>query len=106
MRTILIVEDDQDDMFYFDKAMNAINSKFDIHYATCSEDLFNILKRVYPDVLFLDIKLPGPSGIECLKILRSMRTAENVPIIIYTNYNEERFIDECYKAKANYYFLK
>jgi len=107
MQNIVFVEDNEDDLFLFDKAVNEINHRFNVYYGRCAFDLFYILERkVFPDVIFLDIMLPGQSGIDCLRILRSLSKYNAIPIIIYTAFGTEKYIEECYSTKANYFIVK
>jgi len=59
-----------------------------------------------PDVVLMDIKLPGMSGIDCVRALRSRSPAFKSPILMLTEYAEEQLIFDALKAGANGYLLK
>jgi CheY-like chemotaxis protein len=104
MCRLLYVEDDEEDMFLFDKAINDIDRMIEVDYAMCAEDLYYFLEMTFPDYLFLDLNLPGETGLECLKKIRRM--SFSIPVIIFTVSDDQKMIDECYQARANYYIQK
>src|SRR3954463_16634850 len=106
MRKVIFVDDDEDDMFLFDKAMNYLNKEADIYYAVCGQDLFYLLNLHEPEILFLDIRLPDLSGLECLKKIRQMPKCSSIPVVMYSILSQQQIIDECYKEKANYFLIK
>ena len=61
-----------------------------------------------PDILVLDIRMPGGSGIDVLKFLENQTESKNRPslIIVYTNYSYPQYFDECYRLGADYCFDK
>jgi len=59
-----------------------------------------------PDVVLMDIKMPGMSGIDCVRALRSRTPAFKSPILMLTEYAEDHMIFDALKAGANGYLLK
>ncbi|MEO7209129.1 MAG: response regulator transcription factor [Steroidobacteraceae bacterium] len=58
----------------------------------------------HPDVLLLDLKLPGRSGIDVLKELRDL--AAQPPTLILTTFDEDSLLIEAMRAGAKGYLLK
>jgi CheY-like chemotaxis protein len=56
--------------------------------------------------IFLDIRLPGISGIELLQRLRTMPGLENFPVIVMTSSNDPRDMEECKRLKVMGYVEK
>ena len=56
------------------------------------------------DIILLDLRMPGMSGIEVLKILKDRN--EKTPIIMLTTSTEERDLRDCLKYGAQAYLLK
>jgi CheY-like chemotaxis protein len=106
MRKILFVDDDEEEMFLFDKAMYKINDKSDIYYAVCGEDLYYFLETIRPEVLFLDINLPDLDGVECLRKIRLSDPRLLIPVIIYSAFTNMQLVDKCFHEKANYFLIK
>jgi DNA-binding NarL/FixJ family response regulator len=72
-------------------------------FASAEEALPQIAKRD-PDVILMDIKLPGMSGIECLILVKKF--APNVQIIMVTVYEDNERIFQALKAGAQGYIIK
>lgn len=49
-----------------------------------AEDFYNALKVAVPDLVLLDIMLPGEDGLSILKKIRSHKDEENIPVIMMT----------------------
>lgn len=62
------------------------------------------IPRLQPDVVLMDIGLPGMSGIECVRHLKAVLPA--LPIIMLTVYDEGEFLFNSLKAGASGYLLK
>ncbi len=79
---------------------------------SCSEYLFGILPAAgegsvaLPDLILLDLGLPGMSGIEFLRLLRANPVTRPIPVIILTVTGAEDRIAAAYQAGANSYIVK
>lgn len=81
------------------------NKKFQLIFsATSGPELFLKLRETLPDVLFLDIQLPGLSGIEICKIVK--QDYPSVRIIALTNHEESHFVKQMLRNGASGYLLK
>lgn len=69
-----------------------------------SEDAIAELPKICPDVVLMDIGLPGMNGIECTKILK--RNCEKTQYLICTVFEDDDNIFEALKAGATGYILK
>ncbi|MEC8215255.1 MAG: response regulator [Cyanobacteriota bacterium] len=63
----------------------------------------NILK---PDLVYLDLMLPGIDGLECLHWLRQMLSMLRCPVVVVTALNESAKRHELQQLGALYYILK
>ena len=60
-----------------------------------------------PDLILLDLGLPGRSGIEVLRELRTVPALQRTPVIVLTGVGEdEEAILECYSHGANSFLVK
>jgi DNA-binding NarL/FixJ family response regulator len=73
-------------------------------YASGEEAIKGIAPVQKPDVIIVDIKLPGMSGIECVAKLKSVMP--DLRVLILTTYQESDLIFNCLRAGANGYLLK
>ncbi len=63
-----------------------------------------LVQNLRPDVLVLDIGLPGESGIELLKAVR--QETHPLLVIMFTNYSHREYRRACAEAGADYFFDK
>jgi len=59
-----------------------------------------------PDLILLDLKLPGMDGFEVLKHLKAIRTFEQVPVVILTTSQRREEIEKAYQLGAAGYVVK
>jgi DNA-binding NarL/FixJ family response regulator len=69
-----------------------------------AEDLVNEAKRVRPDVILMDIEMPGPDPFEALEDLR--RQCPSIRVIILSAYVRDHYIDAAVNAGAWGYLCK
>lgn len=83
----MIVEDDK----YILKAMDYkfTQAGFDIKVSTSAEEAFQLLKAWKPEVIILDILLPGVDGYEFLRTIKDDPRLKDIPVIISSNLDED-----------------
>ncbi len=64
------------------------------------------LNEVIPDILFLDINMPGIDGLEVCRYLRRDPYTAEVPIVIVSANSEQYYKDAAAAAGANDYLVK
>ena len=67
-------------------------------------DALNSIKAEHPDIVILDIRLPGKSGIDMLKDIK--RESPAPIVIMITNYPYRQYRQGCMAAGADYFFSK
>jgi DNA-binding NarL/FixJ family response regulator len=73
---------------------------------TCSsgEEALEILPKNPPQVVIMDIQLPGISGIQCTSLLRQL--LPETQVLVYTVYGDDELVFKALKAGARGYLLK
>ena len=67
-------------------------------------DALDRIKADHPDIVILDIRLPGKNGIEVLKDIK--RESPTPIVIMITNYPYRQYRQGCMTAGADYFFSK
>ena len=63
-----------------------------------------LVNKLKPDAVTLDIRIPGESGIEVLKKIKSSKPSTIVMML--TNFPHEQYRNKCYKLGGDYFFSK
>lgn len=80
--TILIVEDEKDIVKMLD--YNLKKEGFKILSVHDGEEALDLAPREYPDLIILDLMLPGMDGLEACKALKKENKTASIPIIMLT----------------------
>ncbi len=85
--SILVIEDDQDiqDLVRY----NLTREGYRVKSVLTGEDGLNRIRHETPDLIVLDIMLPGIDGLEVCKFLKENRETRHIPIIIVTARGED-----------------
>ena len=109
-RKVLLVEDNPDDEALAVRALSRTCKPVRIQVArdgpAALAHVRGMAREALPDVVLLDLKLPGMNGIEVLRHLRSDPHTSSVPVVVLTSSAEDRDIVESYRAGANGYVRK
>jgi len=62
------------------------------------------IDRLHPDIVLLDIRMPGTDGLECLDLIKAR--ADPVAVVMVTLYDDRRFVLEAIRRGAAGYLLK
>lgn len=85
--SVLIVEDDE--ALQEVLAYNLRDEGFGVRIAATGEEAMDMAAEASPDLVVLDWRLPGLSGIEVCRLLRAKPATRSVPIIMLTARGEE-----------------
>lgn len=77
---------------------------FIIETATNGDDAIECVRKSDFDLIFLDENMPGLSGLETLKIIKSI--APDIPVIMITKSEEENIMDEAIGSNIDDYLIK
>jgi len=82
MKKILIIDDEKDVITYLDTLFK--NNGYDTISADNADDGIEKAKTEKPDLVSLDIVMPGKSGIKVYRTLRDDEELKRIPVIIVT----------------------
>lgn len=100
----LIVEDSN---FYRQLLKETLRFEFpkmDISEAVDGEEALKKITAGPPDLIFMDIKLPGESGLELTQKIKTQYP--NISIVILTSYDIPEYREVAFQYKANHFLSK
>jgi CheY-like chemotaxis protein len=108
IRTILLADDDEDDRLLFEDALTQVSEEIALQTAEDGKRLLKLLneENTLPDVIFLDLNMPGKNGFECLREIRQQDKLKYIPVIIFSTGMQQEAVDKVYQLGANYYICK
>ncbi len=84
MKKILLVDDEEGIHLLYREELE--DEGYEVHSALRGEEALEKLNIVSPDLVILDINMPGMDGVEVLRRMKEMNP--NLPIILSTAYHE------------------
>ncbi len=103
-RKIVLVEDDP--FFYNVLSTRFAQEETHLIYAGVGADALKVIHDEHPDVIILDILLPGMDGIEILRTLKADAATREIPVIMFSNVNDQEKIDATKNLGAASFFHK
>ena len=101
----LVIADDH--TLFVDGLCSLLKDEEDMHIADIANDgkeLLSILQSVQPDIVLLDINMPGLNGLDAAKYIK--QSYPLLKIIMLSTYNDEHLVDKSKNLGANGYLLK
>ncbi len=94
-KTILIIEDDPRNLTLFRDLLQI--SGYKTIEASDGKQGIELAKAKKPDLILMDIQMPGMDGLEATRILKADATTSNIPVIALTAYamkgDKERILE-------------
>ncbi|MDB5191217.1 MAG: response regulator with Che-like receiver domain [Segetibacter sp.] len=104
---ILFVDDDPDESYLFNEALEHTNYNVKLSYAKDGNNLISYLNaNPLPDLIFLDINMPYKDGIEALTDIKNNPAFAHLPVIIYSTSKNDSSINRSYEKGADLYVIK
>lgn len=99
-KNILLVEDDKFLSSILVSRVESFQGK--IIHVNSGEDALKELEKNIPDIILLDILLPGIDGFEVLKSVREDERTKKTPVIVISNFNQRKDIDRAAEFGASF----
>jgi CheY-like chemotaxis protein len=116
MKTILVVEDTEDDVFFLKRALKSASISNPVQVVEDGQKAIDYLsgagpyadRETYPlpFLVLLDLKLPYVMGLDVLKWIRARREFDQVIAAVLTSSQQDHDLTETTRLGGNFYFVK
>ena len=101
--TILIVDDSAANL---QLCRGLLSNLYDVRLAKSGKMALDILERLKPGIILLDIEMPEMSGFEVMKEIRQKSKLKDIPVIFVTAHATEKLVTEAVQYGAADYLVK
>lgn len=105
MSKILIIEDEKTLAQMYKEVFES--EDYEVTLASNVDQALEVAKEIRPDLVLLDILLPGETGISFLRQLRELNDSiSDVVVVAFSNYNDQESREEAFNLGAKDYLIK
>jgi CheY-like chemotaxis protein len=109
--SLLLVEDSEDDVFFFKWIFQKASAAWRLHHVWNGTAAVEFLEKAagsgsLPELVFLDLKMPGLNGFEVLDWMRKQAFARAVPVIVLSGSAQQEDKDRSSELGATAYLVK
>lgn len=113
-KSLLLVEDNEDDVFFFQVAMKKAGMTQPLHVARNGQEALSFFQHMIDSpqeasrvgVVLLDLKMPYMSGLEVLAWISRHPLLGFVPVVVLTSSEQESDIETAYRLGASAFLVK
>src|SRR5947199_6628099 len=105
-KIVLLADDDTDHGQLFKQALKNVAPEKSLVIVNDGQELLKVLRFMRPGIIFLDLKMPGMDGFECLKEIKSNEKLKNMKVVVYSNSSNMGDIQKSYLYEADLYMVK
>ena len=103
-KKVLIVEDDA--LLLKVLSSSLLSDGFEVATVENGLEVMASVKKFVPNIILLDLIIPGIDGFEVLKQLKEDASTKNIPVVIMSNLGSEADVKATKALGADEYFIK
>jgi len=103
-KTILVVDDEQDILNLVGKILS--REEYDLLLAKAGQAMFEFLRTAKPDMILLDVMMPGIDGYEICRQLKSNPETASIPVMFLTVLTNPKDVKHAFTLGASAYLTK
>lgn len=110
--SILVVDDEPDNFEVIETLLSIEETAlgetqaYQLHYAASGAAALASLELFQPDVILLDVMMPGMSGLEVCQRIKAMAQWQSLPIVMVTSLTGKADLARCFAAGADDFISK
>lgn len=109
---ILLIEDNEGDVILTKRAFKQAKFLNNLSVVKSGEKALDFIKSAnesdspLPDLIILDLNLPGMDGQEVLSVIKNSEETKHIPVIVLSSSKAQQDVVKSYSLHANAYMLK
>lgn len=109
---ILLVEDSDDDLFFFKRSLKQVGADAHLVHQPDGRTAVSYLESALagnepmPDLMFLDLKMPGLTGFEVLEWIAQQNLLRQLPVAVLSGSEQPGDVERALALGATAYFVK
>ena len=104
---VLLVDDDDDYTLIIERALRAAAGiPVEIQRARTGDEALTVLQSFVPDLLLLDLKMPGMGGHEALEKIKGDDVLRSVPVAVLSSSDRDDDVAKSYGLGGNHFITK
>ena len=102
--SVLVVDDEPSNFDVIEALLASLG--YQLHYTSSGSDAIALLETIQPDLILLDVMMPGIDGIETCKRIKALPNWSQVPIMMVTALTSKEDLARCFAAGADDFVSK
>ena len=102
--TVLVVDDHEDNVAIVSRIL--LDRGYEVRIARDGWSALESVRQQRPDVVLLDIMMPGMDGMQVLDHLKRDPGSSSIPVVMVTAKSEDKDVLAGYESGADYYITK
>lgn len=103
-KQVLIIEDDEASLFIYTTVLE--HSGYRVQQARTGGEGLRLVREAQPDLVIMDVGLPGTDGFELTRQIKDDPTTRSIPVVAVTVHAFERDRQEAVSAGCDAFFPK
>ncbi len=103
---VLVVDDNPEDLLLAEIAFGGQSEPHHLTVVDSGEAALDALAAGGPDLILLDIHMPGMDGFEVLRRIKGNRAWRAIPVVMLSTSAEDRDVRRAYEGQASAYLVK
>ncbi len=104
---VLLAEDNDDHALLIKMSLERATSRPIIfHRARNGEEAVALVREIQPDLMLLDLKMPGKTGHEVLEVIKADDKLRRIPVAVLTSSDRDEDVARSYGLGTNHFITK
>ena len=104
---ILLAEDDEDAALLIELALGKASPiPVEVHRARNGHEALILVEDIFPDLILLDLNMPGPTGHEVLEAIKGDDELRKIPVAVLTSSERDEDVARSYGLGSNHFITK